>query len=83
MAMIEVKIAEHLIDKTFRSGPGGQEIAVISWTLKPEVDEWLNERLNRQIESYLTGDKVGNWYYAINFRPEESTTAVEFKIRWS
>jgi hypothetical protein len=62
MAMIEVKIAEHLIDKTFRSGPGGQEIAVISWTLKPEVDEW---------------------YYAINFRPEESTTAVEFKIRWS
>jgi hypothetical protein len=69
MAMIEVKIAEHLIDKTFRSGQGGQEIAVISWTLK--------------IESYLTGDKVGNWYYAINFRPEESTTAVEFKIRWS
>jgi hypothetical protein len=83
MAMIEVKISEHLMDLTFRYGPNGQEITIGSWALKPEVEEWLKERSDRLIDPYLTGDEVGHWYYAINFRPEESTIAVEFKIRWS
>jgi hypothetical protein len=81
--MIEVKVAEHLLDKSFDSVPGGFEVVIVKWPLKPEVEEWLTERLERRVESYLTGDEDGNWYYAINFRLEESTTAVEFKIRWS
>lgn len=81
--MIEVKVAEHLIDKSYGSIPGGFEVAIVQWTLKTEVEEWLKDRIDRPVEIYLTGDEDGNWFNAINFKPEESTIAVEFKIRWS
>jgi hypothetical protein len=80
---IEVKLADHMLDKTFRSDSGGREVAILVSTLKPEIVEWLAKRLNRRVENYWTGDEHGNWYYAIEFRPEESTIAVEFKITWS
>jgi hypothetical protein len=81
--MIEIKLQQHMLIQYFDSPDDGTEVAIVVSKLKPEIEEWLKERLDRNLEAYLTGDDAGNWYYAISFKPEENTIAVEFKIRWS